>query len=329
MSLRILNAAEVRQALPMSDAIAGMKVAFAQLAQGQADMPLRSRIAVPEQNGTVIFMPAYLKQTADLAIKVVSVFPQNSAHGRPVIYGVVLVMDAATGQPLALLEGGALTAIRTGAASGAATDLLARPDATVLALLGSGVQARTQLEAVCAVRAIGEVRVYSLNRHRAQAFADSVAGAGLIPLAVRVVDSPQTAVKDADIICAATSSFSPVFAGHDVKPGTHINAIGSYMPEMQEVDVVTIQRSLLVVDSRTAVLAEAGDLIIPLRAGLISEDHIYAELGEIAAGLKSGRSHPEQITCFKSVGVAVQDAVAARIALEGAIAHNLGAVVNL
>jgi ornithine cyclodeaminase/alanine dehydrogenase-like protein (mu-crystallin family) len=329
MKLRVLTADDVRRALPMAEAIAGMKAAFAQLSQGQAAVPLRTQLPIPEHNGVALFMPAYLARSQDLAVKVVSVFPDNARHGRPAIHGLVLVLDARSGQPTALLEGAALTAIRTGAASGAATDLLARPDATAAAIFGSGTQARTQLEAICAVRAIRAVQVYGLDRPACEQFAQEMAGRGPIPQAVTVADSPRAAVRGADIICTATTSMTPVFDGRDLQAGAHINAVGSYTPQMQEVDATTIRRSLVVVDARQSALAEAGDLIIPLAAAEIGQDAIYAELGEIVAGLKPGRASPEQITYFKSCGVAVQDAVAARIALQGAIRLNLGTVVEI
>lgn len=329
MKMRILSAADVRRALPMADAIEGMKQAFAQLSTGQAEVPLRGRVVVAPHSGTTLVMPAFLAQSNDLAVKVVSIFPKNSERREPTIYAAVLVLDAETGRPLALMEGGSLTAIRTGAGSGAATDLLARPDASVVAILGSGVQARTQLEAVCTVRNIKEVRVYSPTHENAVLFAREMRGVGPIPDTIRIMSNPETAVRGADIICAATSSSQPVFSGKDVAPGTHINGVGSYTPAMQEVDAATVKRALVVVDERAAAWEEAGDLIQPLQAGLITQAHIHAELGEIAAGLKPGRTSPEQITFFKSVGVAVQDAISGRIALENAIAHNLGTEANL
>lgn len=329
MKLRILSGAEVRQALPMDKAIAGMKLAYSQLSAGQTDTPLRARVNVAAHRGTALFMPAYLTQSDDLAVKIVSVYPENAQAGLPAIHGLVLVLEAATGRPAALMEGSVLTAIRTGAGSGAATDILALPDANSAAILGSGVQARTQLEAVCAVRAIQEVRVYSPNRDHAKQFASEMAGYGPIPATIRVAASPRQAVAGADIICAATTSSSPVFDGHDLKPGAHVNAVGSYTPEMQEVDLTTLRRSRLVVDSRAAVLAEAGDLIIPLNNGQLEAEQIHAELGEIINGDKAGRANSAEITTFKSVGVAAQDAAAARIALEEAVAKELGLVVQL
>jgi ornithine cyclodeaminase len=329
MNLRILTAVEVKQALPMSEAITAMKSAYAQLSTGQAVMPLRAHMNIAPHQGTTLVMPAYLPQDDALAVKVVSVFPQNAARGKRVIYGLVVVLDAETGRPCALLEGAALTAIRTGAGSGAATDLLAQPDAAVVAILGSGVQARTQLEAVCTVRAIQEVRIYSPNQARAEAFAQEMAGVGPIPGNVRVVRGAGTAVHNADIICTATTSRTPVFDGRTLKPGAHINAVGSFLPTMQEIDAVTVQQSLVVVDSREAALAEAGDLLIPIQQGSITADHIQVELGEIVLGLKHGRTHPQQITLFKSVGTAVQDAAAGRIALMNAERLGLGTAVNL
>ncbi|MGD2048178.1 MAG: ornithine cyclodeaminase family protein, partial [Chloroflexota bacterium] len=209
----VLNAEEVRQALPMGEAIAGTKEAYRQLSASQATVPLRSHLDVPAHAGVSLVMPAYLSESHDLAVKIVSVYPENVKRGEPVINAVVIVLDAANGRPVALLEGGALTAIRTGAASGAATDLLARVDSGVVAIFGSGVQARTQLEAVCTVRSISSVRVYSLNRDQALEFAGSMAGFGPIPDMIEVVDSPAEALAGAEIICTATTSNKPVFDG--------------------------------------------------------------------------------------------------------------------
>jgi ornithine cyclodeaminase/alanine dehydrogenase-like protein (mu-crystallin family) len=328
MKLRILSAEDVRKALPMPDAIVGMKNAYAQLSTGQAEVPLRARVNVSPHSGTTLIMPAYLKQSDDLAVKIVSVFPNNPVRNEPTIYASVMVLDAEMGRPLAMMEGGTLTAIRTGAGSGAATDLLARQDASVVAILGSGVQARTQLEAVCAVRDIREVHVFSPTHENAVLFAREVQGQGRVPQVVRVMPDADTAVSGADIICAATTSTKPVLNGKLLKPGVHINGVGSFQPTMQEFDEETVQKSLVVVDSREAVWEEAGELIIALQNGAIQKDHIHAELGEIAAGLKSGREHDQQITFFKSVGVAVQDAIAGKIALQNAIAQDLGTVVD-
>jgi ornithine cyclodeaminase len=322
----------------MAEAVLAMKSAYAALTSGLAEVPLRARLPVQPHDALALFMPVYLQENRGfiqddildeslgeaLAVKVVTLFPHNPERNLPLIHAVVLVFEAGTGQPLALLEGGSLTAIRTGAASGAATDLLARPESRTAAIFGAGVQARTQLEAVCTVRPIQTAWVYDPEPSRLAGFIAEMAGRGPVPQDLRAAATPREALNQADVICAATSSTSPVFADADLKAGAHINGIGSYSPEMQEVPPETVLRSMVVVDSRSASSSEAGDLIRPLRDGLIPAEHIHAELGEIVLGLKPGRSSPEQITFFKSVGVAVQDAAAARLALQNARKLGLG-----
>lgn len=329
MELRILNATDVRLALPMTAAVAAMKKAFAELARGEVTLPLRTQLDVSAHGGVALFMPAYATGSDALAMKAVAVYPHNAQRGLPTIHGVVLVFEASSGRPVALLEGGALTAIRTGAASGAATDLLARPDARVAAIIGSGVQARTQLEAVCTVRPIQEVRVYSTNSEQAEQFAQEMSGQGAIPSCVVVAADADSAVQGADVVCTATTSLMPVFSAGALSPGCHVNAVGAFRPDMQEIPMETVRQARLVVDQREAVLAEAGDVIIPLQQGAIDESHIYAELGAIASGQATGREEARQITLFKSVGLAVQDAVAASVALERAEAEGLGTVIQL
>jgi len=322
----ILSADDVRKALPMRDAIEAMKSAYVALSSGKADVPLRTRISIPTQSAASLFMPAYVRiaDTEALAVKVVSLFPENPKNGLAFIQAAVLVLDAGTGRVIALLEGSSLTAIRTGAGSGAAIDLLARKEAETVAIFGAGVQARTQLEAACTVRKINTVWIFDSDRQKAEEFVQTMAGRGPIPSKIQVAPTSKMAIEDADIICTATTSLEPVFADVDLKPGTHISAIGSYTPEMQEVPAETIQRAKVFVDSRSAVLAESGDLIKPIKSGLITEAHIQAELGEIQAGVKPGRLSEIEITYFKSVGIAVQDAVAADLAVRNASRLNLG-----
>lgn len=326
----ILNAEDVRRALPMGVAIDAMKRAFAALTEGRAQVPLRATLPVPPREGTTLVMPAFVDDPSSqaLAVKVVSIFPRNRDRNLPLIHAAVLVLEAATGRTLAVLEGGTLTAIRTGAASGAATDLLARSDSRTVALLGSGVQARTQLEAVCTVRDIETVRVYSLDQPQAEELASEMAGHGAIPHDVRCVASPKEAVEAADIVCTATTSSTPVFDDSDLRSGVHINAIGSFQPHVQEIPAATVARALVVVDSRDAALEEAGDLIQPIEQGLIDGDPIHAELGELVLGRATGRPSESRITLFKSVGIAVQDAVAANAVLEEARRSALGQDVD-
>jgi len=330
VKLRVLRREDVQQAISMTQAIEAVKGAFAQLSGGRANVPLRTQLPVPQHDGVTLFMPAYLEETNSLAVKIVSVFPNNLDQGLPTIHALVIVVDAATGQPIAAVDGTYLTALRTGAASGAATDLLARSDAQRVAIFGAGTQGRTQLQAVCEVRQVAKVWVYDTVRARAEQYAAEMRQkGGKIPTNIEVADSPADAVAGADIICTATTSSTPVFHDASLKPGVHINGIGSYTPQMQEIDEATVARAKIVVGSRSACLAETGDLIIPLGKGLISESDIHAELGEIVLGWKPGREAEQEVTFFKSVGNAVQDAAVARLALLAATEKGLGIQVEL
>lgn len=327
MKLQLYSAADVRRALPMAEAIEGVKAGYAQLSAGRVQAPLRTPLNVSPDDVTLI-MPFYAPHNGGaLGLKLVSVFNSNVPRGLPLIHSIVLAVDPASGAPLALIEGSSLTAIRTGAASGAATDVLARPDSAVAAIFGSGVQARRQLEAICTVRPIERIYVYSLVG--AEAFAAEMAGNGPVPADIIIAGSAREALAGADVICAATTTRTPVFDGRDLRPGTHINGIGSFTPEMQEIDATTVRRSRVFVDSIEAALAEAGDLIIPLNAGEIALDHISTEIGEVIAGLKPGRTSAAEITFFKSVGVSVQDAMAAQIVLRNGPALGLGTTIEL
>jgi alanine dehydrogenase len=326
----VLDAADVCRALPMADAIEAMKGAFAALSSGRAAVPDRICFDVKPHDGVSIIMPAFIDDGGGraLAVKVISLFDHNRERGLPRIQAAVLALELDTGRPVALLEGATLTAIRTGAASAVATDLMARPDCRTAAILGGGVQGRTQLEAVCTVRPIETVWVYDPAAGAVQAFIDEMAGQGPIPADLRPAADPREAVAEADVVCAATTSHTPVFADADLKPGAHVNAVGSYQPHVQEVPAETVVRAWLVVDSRRTALAETGDLIQPIRARFITADHVRADLGELVLGKAKGRTSDDQVTLFKAVGVAVQDAAAARAALARAKQLGLGQTVR-
>lgn len=326
----ILTADDVRKALPMNEAIEAMKNAYASVSSGTAVVPLRTRLPIPDSEALSLFMPAFVNSENGnaLAIKVVSLFPSNPARGLAYIQAAVLVFEADTGRAIALLEGSSLTAIRTGAAGGAAIDLLARPDSKIVAIFGAGAQGRTQLEAACTARKIETAFIYDANPDKAQAFAAEMNGKGPIPRDLRVAGSAREAVEYADIICTATTSLRPVFQDQDVRAGTHISAVGSYRPDMQEVPAQTLQRAKVFVDSRSASLEEAGDLIQPMQARLFDESHICGELGEVIIGRIPGRGSQHDITYFKSVGIAVQDALAAQVALTNARKMNIGKEVD-
>jgi ornithine cyclodeaminase len=327
LKLTLLSAEDIRRLVPMSAAIDAVASAFAQLSSARARIPLRT--PVEADGGVTLFMPGYLQDTRVLGGKVVSVFSGNAARGLPVVTAAVLLLDSTTGLPRALLDGTFLTALRTGAASGLATRLLARERASVLAVFGAGVQARTQIEAVREVRPIREVRVVSRTHASAQRLAAELRAAPDPPERVQVLDDPAEAVKGAHVLVAATSSSTPVFPGAAVGPGAHVNGVGSYTPEMQEVDEELVSRARVVLDTRDGALAEAGDLLIPLRKGLIREEDVRIELGEVILGLRPGRTSEEEITFFKSVGNAALDLAVGARALAEAERTGAGTVVEL
>ena len=325
MELVILSAQEVEQALPMKEAIAANARAYIALTRGEANVP--QRIALRTEDGVALFMPAHVAATHDLAVKIVSVYDQNPQRGLPTIHALVLVLEADTGRPLAFLEGARLTALRTGAGAGAATQALAREDSRVLALFGAGAQAPDQVEAVLAVRAIEEVRVYTPSGESARRLAARLQERHP-NVTFRAVDSPSQAVRGADIITCATTSATPVFDPRDVAPGTHINGIGSFTPEMREVQVVGLPNLRVFVDSLDAARAEAGDLIQAVREGHLRWEDV-TEIGRVLAGDVPGRTSPDDITFFKSVGIAVQDAITAGAILARARAHHIGTRIHL
>lgn len=314
----------------MDQVISVVRDAFVQLSEEEAVVPMRSQIPIERKTGISLFMPAYLKRSHSLGAKIVSVFPENPQIDLPTIHAIVIVLDADTGCPQAVLDGAHLTALRTGAASGVATDLLAREDTAIAAIFGAGRQGRTQLEAVCNVRGIKTVWIYDPDTKAAESFAEDMKKMGSpIPMDIGVASSPLQAVQDADVVCAATTSFKPVFEDKDLKPGVHINGVGSYTPDMQEIPHETVQRALVYVDSIPAAWEEAGDLIRPLKNGLIQEEHIQGEIGQLAAGTIPGRKDSQDITFFKSVGVAVQDVSVARLILSAASDLGLGTDIEL
>lgn len=307
----------------MKDAIDAMRSAFTALHQGTAYLP--RRIHIETEKGTSLFMPAAIESA--VGIKTVTLFPGNPKNNIPYIQGTYCLFDGANGTPVALMDGKTLTSIRTGAASGLATDLLARKDSKTVAILGTGVQGRTQLQAVCEVRQIRKVKIFDPVRKSAESFIKEMSA--LLGIPITMHNTSAEAIADADIICAATISPTPVFSDKDLKKGVHINAVGSYKPDVQEIPEATVLRSKLVVDDRKAALEETGDLIIPINKGIMTAEHIYADLGELVSGTKPGRTDDLEITFFKSVGLAIQDLAAASKALARAEEMNLGKVVEI
>jgi len=322
----ILNRDEVASVLNMKDCIASVETAFAELANGTADMPLRNNIKPP--GGISLYMPAYLKEMKALACKVVTVYKDNPAkHNLPTTIGKVLLQDPDTGDVICIMDGGYLTAVRTGAASGVATKYLARDENKMTAgIFGTGVQAQMQLLAVCEVRDIEKALAFDINADAANTFVKLMSDK--LGIEIIVAEDPEQ-VLEADIICAATSSPTPIFDGSKVKAGTHINGIGSHTPNARELDTALILRSKFIGDSREACFNEAGDIMIPLEAGEIQESHYYADIGEIVTARKEGRTSADEITIFKSNGLAVQDAATAKLVFDKAVKQGIGTEVRI
>lgn len=304
--MRIFKAEEVEQ-VEMVTAIELMREAFQLLSEGKVEVPLRASLMTEDKSGMALFMPSYAPSWKLFGLKMVGVF-SNNAPPLPAIQGEMLVMDAANGKLLAMLDAPAVTALRTGAASGLATQLLSNPDASTLAVFGTGVQAWTQVAGILPVRKVTKILVKGTSEKSEHAFARRV----IEHFEVSCESLGELAnLKQAQIICTATNSEQSLFESNHLGTGVHINAIGSYKPTMREVPEEVIRQSLLIVDQRAAVLHEAGEVAIPIKEGKMNSDIIYGELGEVVAD-KTGRTTPEQITIFKSVGNAIQDLAIAR-----------------
>ncbi len=325
----ILSRTDVGRCLTMSDAIGVMRSAFAALYQGQAEMPQRMSVNLSEQ-GVALIMPSLLQTRGQRAfsLKVITVMPHNPSHELPLSYATVLLLDATTGKTLAILDGTWLTAMRTGAASGLATHILALPDANILALFGAGAQAPTQVLAIHAVRPLREVRVVNRSEeHYRTLFATLQALLGDACPLIRRAHSAREALAGATLVACATTATVPLFHWRDIAAGTHINAVGAFTPAMCEVDAETVAHARIVVDQRAAALEEAGDLLQAMASGRGPET--WTELGELVAGAKPGRQNEAEVTFFKSVGVGVQDVAVALHVYNRARELNVGIAVEL
>lgn len=327
MEVRIINQEEVQELLSIQECMQVVRDAFITLARGEAINPLRPVMWLPERVGALGMMPGYLGKANAMGIKVVSVFPGNEGTEYDSHQGAVMLYETEHGRLLALIDASEITAIRTAAASGVATDLLARPESTRLAILGSGVQARSHLAAMLAVRPFSEVYVWSRTQAHAEAFVGRESERH--GEAIRVAESVEAAVENADVVCTVTSAEEPILAGRWLPDGTHINAVGSSVPFTRELDTETVVRSRLFVDRIESTLNEAGDFLFPKKEGAINDDHIQAEIGDVLIDEHSGRESDAEITLFKSLGLAVEDVAAAQRIYENALEQGVGTSVEL
>jgi ornithine cyclodeaminase len=305
----VLSQSDVERLLPMRACIEVMASTLASLARGEAILPLRTVIRIPQTADAFGVMPAYLASPKTIGAKVVTVYPGNHGTALDSHQGAVLLFDADTGSLAALLDATAITTIRTAAVSAVATRMLARENASTLAMIGSGVQARAHIEAICAVRPIRSLRVWSRNGEHARRLA-AVAREDL-HLDASVTTTGRDAVRDADIVCTVTSATEPVLCGDWLSPGMHVNAVGACTPNARELDSAAVVHSRLYVDRRESALKEPGDILVPLQDGEIGPEHVVAELGELLVGRGVGRRDDREITLFKSLGLAIEDLAAA------------------
>lgn len=323
MKVLVLNHTEVEQLLPMAECIGAMEAAFTSFARGAAHQPLRTIFRPPKVKGVMAMMPAFRAGEAPMfGLKAICVFPGNAALGKDAHQGGVMLFDGTTGELLALINASAVTAIRTAAVSALATRLLALEDASDLAIIGAGVQARPHLTAIAGVRKLKRVRIAAQHFDRAEKVAFEMQPQ--FPFPIEPVETAEAATRDADIIVTATTSRAPVLRREWISAGAHINAIGTFSPKAREIDTATMVDATLFVDARESALNEAGDYLLAAEEGAITSDHIRAELGEVLIGAHPGRTSRDEITLFKSLGLAVEDLAAATHAYQKAKECELG-----
>lgn len=323
----LLDQATIARLLTMEACIAVMAEALATLARGDAVQPLRPIMPIPGAEGSVLaLMPSFLGAPRGVGVKVITVFPGNHGTALDSHQGAVLLFDADDGRLLGIFDATAITAIRTAAVSGLATRLLAREDASKLAIVGSGVQARTHLDAMLAVRSFTRLAIWSRSAERAAAFGREAAARGIETV---IAPSAADAVRDADVVCTTTSAREPVLRGAWLRPGVHVNAVGASQRTARELDTEAVVRSRLYVDRRESALREPGDIIVPLEEGAITPEHIVAELGDVVIGRAAGRVGAEEITLFKSLGLAIEDLAAAQWLYERATRDGEGHSIDL
>lgn len=327
MQVLVIHQKQVQELLPMKECIEVMADAMVALAQGNAILPLRPVMWLPERVGALAMMPSYLGNVNAMGVKVISVFPGNRGTEYDSHQGAVLLFETAHGRLLAVLDATAITAIRTAAVSGLATRVLAREDAHDLCILGSGTQASAHLEAMLLVREIRRVRVWSKTPENMRKFAARESKRFGIP--VEAMETAQEAVAGADLICTTTSAETPVLKGEWLAPGVHVNAAGSSVPFTRELDTAAVQKATLFVDRRESTLNEAGDFLFAKKEGAIDDAHIRGELGEVIIGKAQGRSSDSEITLFKSLGLAIEDLAAAEYIYKKAVERKEGVAVEL
>lgn len=323
----VLSEKQVQSLIDVDELIPVLEQAHVQYSTGKAVMPVRLVVPLPQIGGRITSMPGFLSDDKALAMKIITYFQENPKQNLPAILGTILLFSAETGRLIAIMDGSYITAIRTACASAMATKALANPQTPVLGMLGAGVQARAHIEALMRVRRLQRIKIYSPTGASAAAIKKDMEPT--VKIAIDIARNAEEALRDADLVVTATTAKEPIVKPEWLKPGAHINAVGSHRPDMREIDGATLARSKIVVDSREAIMAECGDILLALKEKSIGENAIHAEIGEVLAGRKPGRSSAAEITLYKSVGIAIQDVATANLVYRKALEKGIGTTVDI
>jgi ornithine cyclodeaminase/alanine dehydrogenase len=323
----ILSESEIQSLIEIDELTAALEQAHIQYSTGDAVMPVRLVVPLPQIEGRITSMPGYLDRDKALGMKVVTFFPNNPKRSLPTILATIMLFSAETGKMIAVMDGGYITAIRTACASVMATRALANPDTPVLGVLGAGVQARAHILALSQVRRFSEIKVYDIAEASARRLQETLQKDAAI--AVKLAQTPFEAVHDSDLLVTVTTAKQPIVRADWLKPGVHINAIGSHRPDLREIDGATLAGSKIVVDSREAIMAECGDILLAIEEKAITVESLHAEIGEVLAGKKPGRTSPDQRTLYKAVGIAIQDVATANLVYRKALERKVGTNVEI
>jgi ornithine cyclodeaminase/alanine dehydrogenase len=323
----VLSESQVQSLIDIDELISTLEKAHVQYSSGHAVMPVRLVVPLPQIQGRITSMPGFLSDDKALAMKVVTYFPENPRQNLPAILGTIMLFSAETGKMIAVMDGSYITGIRTACASAMAAKSLAKLETPIMGILGAGVQARAHIQALTRVRRIERIKIYSPSGVSAAAIKKDMAG--VTKSTIEVSRSAEEAVRDSDLLVAASTAKEPIIKSAWLKNGVHISAVGSHRPDDREIDGATVARAKLVVDSRDAVMAECGDILLAIKERSISDSHIHGEIGEVLTGAKPGRIGGDEITLYKSVGIAIQDAATANLVYHKALARGVGTSVEI
>jgi alanine dehydrogenase len=323
----LLSEKQVQSLIDIDELIRALEQAHVQYSTGKAVMPVRLVVPLPQIDGRITSMPGYLNEDKALGMKVVTYFHNNPQQNLPAILATIMLFSATSGKMIAVMDGGYITAIRTACASAMATKALANPETAVLGILGAGVQARAHIEALARVRKVRRIAIYSLSGTSAAKIKQDMEMQTGVP--IDVADSAEDVIRQSDLLVTVTTAQEPIVKAAWLKPGVHINAVGSHRPDLREIDGATLARAKVVVDSRDAIMAECGDILLALKEHSITEANIHGEIGEVLADSKAGRSSASEITLYKSVGIAIQDVATAQLVYRKALARNIGTNVEI